>query len=178
GGERRVARHGLRRGPQADRRRRLMALARRIIPCFDLVKGRVVKGIRMQDVEDRADPVAVARAFAEQGADGIAVVDVTGGGNRGDVLANALARISEQVFIPVTAGGGIGDMQAIRRMLESGADKVMLNTAAVIDPELVLRAVDRFGGESIVGTVDVRRRKAARGEEPGWEVVTHGGKKG
>lgn len=153
-----------------------MTLARRIIPCFDLLKGRVVKGIRMQDVEDRADPVAVSRAFEEQGADGLAMVDVTGGSSRSDSLAEVLARVSEQVFIPVTAGGGIGDSQGIRRMLNAGADKVMLNTAAFLDPELVPRAVDRFGGESIVGAIDVRRRKGA-GDEPAWEVMTHGGRK-
>lgn len=153
-----------------------MALARRIIPCFDLLKGRVVKGIRMQDVEDRADPVAIARAFEEQGADGLAMLDVTGGGGRGDLLAEVLARVSAQVFIPLTAGGGIGDAQEIRRMLDAGADKVMLNTAAFFDPELVMRAVDRFGSESIVGAVDVKRRKGGRGE-PGWEVMTHGGRK-
>ncbi|HEX7029564.1 MAG TPA: imidazole glycerol phosphate synthase cyclase subunit [Gammaproteobacteria bacterium] len=153
-----------------------MTLARRIIPCFDLLKGRVVKGIRMQDVEDKADPVAVARAFEEQGADGLAILDVTGGGGRGDALAEVLARVSEQVFIPLTAGGGIGDCQEIRRMLDAGADKVMLNTAAFLDPELVRRAVDRFGGESIIGAVDVRRRKGGR-SEAAWEVMTHGGRK-
>ncbi|HEX7047274.1 MAG TPA: imidazole glycerol phosphate synthase cyclase subunit [Gammaproteobacteria bacterium] len=153
-----------------------MTLARRIIPCFDLLKGRVVKGIRMQDVEDKADPVAVARAFEDQGADGLAMVDITSGGGRGDTLAEVLSRVSAQVFIPLTAGGGIGDTQAIRRMLDAGADKVMLNTAAFLDPDLVLRAVNRFGSESIVGAVDVRRKKGARGE-PAWEVVTHGGKK-
>lgn len=151
-----------------------MGVARRIIPCFDIVKGRVVKGIRMQDVEDRADPVAVARAFEEQGADELAMLDVTGGGDRGDVLAGVLSRISERVFVPVTAGGGIGNCQDVRRMLNAGADKVMLNTAAVIDPELVPRAVDRFGGECIVGAVDVRRKKGA---ETTWEVLTHGGRK-
>lgn len=154
-----------------------MPLARRIIPCFDLVKGRVVKGIRMQDVEDRADPVAVARAFAEQGADELAMLDVSSGGGRGDVLAEVLARVSERVFIPVTAGGGVGTCQDIKRMLAAGADKVMLNTAAVMDPELVLRAVDRFGSESIVGAVDVRRRRGDDGETT-WEVLTHGGRKG
>lgn len=155
-----------------------MSVARRIIPCFDLVKGRVVKGIRMQDVEDRADPVAVARAFEEQGADELAILDVSGGGGRGDMLADVLARVSERVFIPVTAGGGIGDTQDIKRMLNAGADKVMLNTAAVLDPDLVLRAVNRFGSECIVGAVDVRRRKGATEAEPAFEVMTHGGRKG
>src|SRR5690606_1173453 len=100
----------------------------------------------------------VSRAFEEQGADGLAMVDV-GSGNRGDALAEVLARVSAQVFIPLTAGGGIGDIQGVRRMLDAGADKVMLNTAAFLDPDLVLRAVERFGGECIVGAVDVRRRK-------------------
>ncbi|HEX6928114.1 MAG TPA: HisA/HisF-related TIM barrel protein, partial [Gammaproteobacteria bacterium] len=154
-----------------------MTAARRIIPCFDIVKGRVVKGIRMEAVDDRADPVAVAHAFDAQGADELALLEVSGGG-RGDVLADVLARVSERVFIPVTAGGGISDCQDIKRMLTAGADKVMLNTAAVLDPELVLRAVDRFGGESIVGAVDVRRKKGNADSEPVWEVLTHGGRKG
>lgn len=151
-----------------------MSLARRIIPAFDLLKGRVVKGIRMQSVDDKADPVAVARAFEAQGADELAMLDVSSGGGRGDVLADVLARVSERVFVPVTAGGGIGSCQDVRRMLDAGADKVMLNTAAIMEPELVLRAVDRFGSESIVGGVDVRRRK----NDDTWEVVTHGGRKG
>lgn len=151
-----------------------MPLARRIIPVFDLVKGRVVKGIRMEAVDDRADAVEVARAFEAQGADEITLLDVSSGGGRGDALADVLARISERVFVPVTAGGGIGSCQDVKRMLSAGADKVILNTAAILDPELVLRAVDRFGSECIVGAVDARRRK---GEE-GWEVVTHGGRKG
>ena len=150
-----------------------MPLARRIIPVFDLVKGRVVKGIRMEAVDDRADAVDVARAFEIQGADEITLLDVSSGGGRGDALADVLARISERVFVPVTAGGGIGNCQDIRRMLSAGADKVILNTAAILDPELVLRAVDRFGSECIVGAVDARRRKV----EDGWEVVTHGGRK-
>lgn len=150
-----------------------MPLARRIIPVFDLVKGRVVKGIRMEAVDDRADAVEVARAFEAQGADEITLLDVSSGGGRGDALADVLARISERVFVPVTAGGGIGSSQDVKRMLSAGADKVILNTAAILDPELVLRVVDRFGSECIVGAVDARRRK---GEE-GWEVVTHGGRK-
>jgi len=151
-----------------------MPLARRIIPVFDLVKGRVVKGIRMQAVDDRADPVEVARAFVAQGADELAMLDVSGGGGRGDTLADVLARVSERIFVPVTAGGGIGNCQDIRRMLDAGADKVMLNTAAVLEPEFVLRAVNRFGSESIVGAVDVRRRKS----DDTWEVCIHGGRKG
>lgn len=153
-----------------------MPLARRIIPCFDMVKGRVVKGIRMEDVEDRGDPVSVARAFQDQGADEIVLLDVSAGG-RGDTLAQVLSKVSERVFVPVTAGGGIAEMQDIKRMLDAGADKVMLNTAAVLDPELVLRAVKRFGSETIIGAVDVRRQKSASGERS-WQVFTHGGRKG
>lgn len=153
-----------------------MPLTRRIIPCFDLIRGRVVKGIRMENVEDRADPVEVARAFQAQGADELALLDVSGSG-RGELLADVLARVSEQVFVPVTAGGGIGEMQDIKRMLDAGADRVMLNTAAVLDPELVLRAVDRFGSECLVGAVDVRRVRTAANEDALWEVLTHGGRK-
>lgn len=152
-------------------------LARRIIPCFDIVKGRVVKGIRMEDVEDRGDPVAVAHAFQDQGADEIVLLDVSTGG-RGDALAQVLSNVSERVFVPVTAGGGIAGMQDIKRMLDAGADKVMLNTAAVLDPELVKRAVKRFGSETIIGAVDVRRQKSVAGGERSWEVFTHGGRKG
>lgn len=155
-----------------------MGVARRIIPCFDIVKGRVVKGMRMQAVDDRADPVAVAHAFEEQGADELAMLDVSSGGDRVDALANVLARVSGRLFIPLTAGGGINSCQEIKRMLAAGADKVMLNTAAILDPELVLRAVERFGSECITGAVDVRRRKGAGDDGQTWEVLTHGGRKG
>lgn len=154
-----------------------MAVARRIIPCFDLVKGRVVKGMHLKDVDDNADAAAVAWAFEQQGADELAMLDVSSGGDRGDALASVLTRVSERVFVPVTAGGGISNCQDIRRMLHAGADKVMLNTAAVLDPELVLRAVDRFGGECLVGAIDVRRRKPGADGEISWEVLTHGGRK-
>lgn len=151
-----------------------MGTTRRIIPCLDINRGRVVKGVRLENVSDLADPVAVAIAFTEQGADEIALLDVSSSG-RADELAAILKKVSERVFVPVIAGGGIAGLPEIQRMLGSGADKVMLNTAAVLEPELVTRAVKRFGSESIIGAVDVRRRKG--GDEVSWEVMTHGGRK-
>ncbi|HLU61362.1 MAG TPA: HisA/HisF-related TIM barrel protein [Gammaproteobacteria bacterium] len=151
-----------------------MATTRRIIPCLDINRGRVVKGIRLENVDNCADPVAVSTAFADRGADELALLDVSSAG-RADELAAILKKVSERVFVPVIAGGGIAGLPEIQRMLGSGADKVMLNTAAVLDPELVTRAVKRFGGEAIIGAVDVRRRRS--GEEITWEVMTHGGRK-
>lgn len=151
-----------------------MPLTRRIIPCFDISGKGVVKGIRSEQIEDRADPIAVARAFELQGADEIAVIDVGASGNRGDVLDEVLRWISERVFIPVIAGGGIRDLQDIKRMLHAGADRVMVNTSAVINPDVIRDAVKKFGGESLIGAVDVKR--SGNSEKP-WEVMTHGGRK-
>lgn len=151
-----------------------MTLARRIIPVFDINRGAVVKGIRLRDVEDKADPVAVAAAFEAQGADEIALIDVSSSGERGETLAEVLRRLSERVFIPVTAGGGVSSLQDIKRILNAGADRVMLNTAVVKDQDFLREAVARFGGESLIGAVDVQR---TRDEGMPWEVITHGGKK-
>ena len=150
-----------------------MTLSRRIIPVFDIAKGGVVKGVRLADVEDKADPVEVARAFEAQGADEMVFIDVSS--QRGDVLDEVLRKVSSQVFVPVTAGGGIRDSQSVQRMLNAGADRVMLNTAAVLNPDFVAEAVNKFGGEALVGAVDVRR--TGDPEKP-WEVMTHGGRKG
>lgn len=150
-----------------------MPLSRRIIPVFDLLKGRVVKGIKMGDVDDAADPVDVARAFAKQGADELAMIDVSSGPERGAVLESVLRQVSEKVFIPVTAGGGVRNRQDIKRMLNAGADRVMLNTAAILNPDLVLEAVDHFGSEALVGAIDVKRDR----KKDQWEVYSHGGRK-
>lgn len=150
-----------------------MTLSRRIIPVFDIAKGRVVKGIRMADVDDAADPVDVAQAFEQQGADELTLIDMSSGKDRGAVLERVLQNISGKIFIPVTAGGGVRERQDIKRMLNAGADRVMLNTAAILNPDLVLESVEHFGSESLVGAVDVRRdRKHDR-----WEVMSHGGRK-
>ncbi|MDX1442430.1 MAG: imidazole glycerol phosphate synthase cyclase subunit [Gammaproteobacteria bacterium] len=150
-----------------------MTLSRRIIPVFDLAKGRVVKGIRMGDVNDAADPVDVALAFEKQGADEITMIDVSTGGNRGEVLEQVLQRVSAKIFIPITAGGGVRDRQDIKRMLAAGADRVMLNTAAILNPDLVLESVEHFGSESLVGAIDVKYDK----KKDRWEVMSHGGRK-
>lgn len=147
-----------------------MALSRRIIPVFDIAKGGVVKGVRLADIEDKADPVEVARAFEAQGADEMVFID-----QRGEVFDEVLSAVSSEVFVPITAGGGIRDSQSVQRMLNAGADRVMLNTAAVLNPDLVAEAVNKFGGEALVGAVDVRR--TGKQEMP-WEVMTHGGRKG
>ena len=149
-----------------------MPLSRRIIPVLDIAKGGVVKGVQLGEVEDSADPVMVARAYEAQGADELAFIDVSS--QRGDMLDEVLRAISEQVFIPVTAGGGIHDAQEVKRMLTAGADRVMLNTAAVLKPELVTECVEKFGSEALIGAVDVRR---TGNDDMPWEVVTHGGRK-
>lgn len=150
-----------------------MTLSRRIIPVFDIAKGGVVKGVRAADVDNTADPVQVARAFEAQGADELVFIDVSN--RRSDVIDEVLRNVSAQVFVPLTAGGGVRDMQSIQRILSAGADRVMLNTAAVLNPEFVAEAVRKFGGEALIGAVDVRR--SGNPEMP-WEVMTHGGRRG
>ena len=150
-----------------------MTLSRRIIPVFDLAKGRVVKGIKMGNVGDAADPVDVALAFEQQGADELTMIDVSTGGNRGEVLEQVLQKVSGKVFIPITAGGGVRDRQDIKRMLSAGADRVMLNTAAILNPDLVLEAVEHFGSEALVGAIDVKFDR----KKDHWEVMSHGGRK-
>lgn len=153
-----------------------MALAKRIIPCLDVDKGRVVKGVNFVDIRDAGDPVEVARRYNEQGADEITFLDITASSESRDTTYETVERMAAEVFIPLTVGGGVRAVEDIRKLLNAGADKVAINTAAVFNPELVREAADRFGSQCIVVAIDAKQ-VSAEGEEPRWEIFTHGGRK-
>ncbi|AFP32160.1 imidazole glycerol phosphate synthase subunit HisF [Marinobacter sp. BSs20148] len=153
-----------------------MALAKRIIPCLDVDKGRVVKGVNFVDIRDAGDPVEVARRYNEQGADEITFLDITASHESRDTTYETVERMASEVFIPLTVGGGVRTVEDIRKLLNAGADKVAINTAAVFDPEFVRTAAERFGSQCIVVAIDAKR-VSAEGEEPKWEIFTHGGRK-
>ena len=152
-----------------------MSLAKRIIPCLDVDAGRVVKGIRFVDIRDAGDPVEVARRYDQQGADELTFLDITASSDDRDILEHVVEAVASEVFIPLTVGGGIRNLEDIRRMLNAGADKVSINTAAVNDPDFVSRAADRFGSQCIVVAIDAKRADS-RQDKPRWEVFTHGGR--
>jgi cyclase len=153
-----------------------MALAKRIIPCLDVDKGRVVKGVNFVDIRDAGDPVEVARRYNEQGADEITFLDITASHESRDTTYETVERMAAEVFIPLTVGGGVRTVDDIRKLLNAGADKVSINTAAVFNPEFVREAADRFGSQCIVVAIDAKR-VSKEGEEPRWEIFTHGGRK-
>lgn len=153
-----------------------MALAKRIIPCLDVENGRVVKGVKFLDIRDAGDPVEVAKRYDEQGADEITFLDITASHEGRDTMVSTVERMASQVFIPLTVGGGIRSCEDIRRMLNAGADKVSINTAAVFNPEFVREAAERFGSQCIVVAIDAKKVSAA-GEPDKWEIFTHGGRK-
>jgi cyclase len=148
-----------------------MTLATRIIPCLDVDAGRVVKGVRFLDIKDAGDPVEIARRYDKQGADEITFLDITASAHGRDTIVNVVEAVAEQVFIPLTVGGGIRRLDDIRVMLQAGADKVSLNTAAINDPELVKNASEKFGSQCIVVAIDARLSGRDR-----WEIYTHGGR--
>jgi cyclase len=145
-------------------------LTKRVIPCLDVKDGRVVKGIQFQELRDAGDPVEQAAVYDAQGADEICFLDITASHEGRATLYEVVTRTAEQVFVPLTVGGGVRSVDDVRRLLEAGADKVAINTAAVAEPGLVAAAAARFGAQAIVVAVDARRH------EGGWEVVTHGGR--
>ncbi len=153
-----------------------MALAKRIIPCLDVDKGRVVKGVNFVDIRDAGDPVEVARRYNEQGADEITFLDITASSESRDTTYETVERMAAEVFIPLTVGGGVRTVEDIRKLLNAGADKVSINTAAVFNPDFVREAADRFGSQCIVVAIDAKR-VSTDGEEPRWEIFTHGGRK-
>ncbi|WP_349342477.1 imidazole glycerol phosphate synthase subunit HisF [Marinobacter sp. MMG032] len=153
-----------------------MALAKRIIPCLDVDKGRVVKGVNFVDIRDAGDPVEVARRYNEQGADEITFLDITASHESRDTTYETVERMAAEVFIPLTVGGGVRTVDDIRKLLNAGADKVSINTAAVFNPEFVREAAERFGSQCIVVAIDAKR-VSEEGEEPRWEIFTHGGRK-
>ena len=153
-----------------------MALAKRIIPCLDVDKGRVVKGVNFVDIRDAGDPVEVARRYNEEGADEITFLDITASHESRDTTYETVERMAAEVFIPLTVGGGVRTVDDIRKLLNAGADKVSINTAAVFNPEFVREAAERFGSQCIVVAIDAKR-VSEEGEEPRWEIFTHGGRK-
>jgi len=152
-----------------------MSLAKRIIPCLDVDQGRVVKGVQFVDIRDAGDPVEVARRYDDEGADEITFLDITASHEGRDTIVHVV-QVASQVFIPLTVGGGIREVADVRRMLNAGADKVAINTAAVFNPEFVREASERFGSQCIVVAVDAKR-VSAEGEPLRWEIFTHGGRK-
>ncbi|MDN3516710.1 imidazole glycerol phosphate synthase subunit HisF [Aquisalimonas lutea] len=153
-----------------------MTLAKRIIPCLDVDAGRVVKGVRFVDIRDAGDPVEVARRYDQAGADEITFLDITASSDDRETLVQVVEAVAAEVFMPLTVGGGIRTPADIRRMLNAGADKVGINTAAIHQPEFVEDAAERFGSQCIVVAIDAKR-VSDPGEPPRWEVFTHGGRR-
>ena len=151
-----------------------MSLAVRVIPCLDVDGGRVVKGINFQDLRDAGDPVELARTYDAEGADELTFLDISASHEGRATTLEIVSRTAEQVFIPLTVGGGISSVDDVDRLLRAGADKVAVNTAAIHRPELVAEIADRFGNQVLVLSVDARR---APGTASGFEVTTHGGRK-
>lgn len=149
-----------------------MGLARRLIPCLDVDDGRVVKGVKFLEIRDAGDPVEVARRYDAEGADEITFLDITASSSERETILHVVEAVAAEVFIPLTVGGGVRRVEDVRRLLNAGADKVGINTAAVHDPELVARAADAVGEQCIVVAIDAKQVGA------GWEVFTHGGRRG
>ncbi|TDE08096.1 imidazole glycerol phosphate synthase subunit HisF [Jiangella asiatica] len=152
-----------------------MSVAVRVIPCLDVDAGRVVKGVRFTDLRDAGDPVELAAAYGAEGADELVFLDITASSDDRSTMYDVVARTAEQVFIPLTVGGGVRSVDDVDRLLRAGADKVGVNTAAVARPELVGEIAGRFGAQVLVLSVDARR---GGGTESGFEVTTHGGRRG
>jgi len=153
-----------------------MALAKRIIPCLDVDNGRVVKGVQFLDIRDAGDPVEVAKRYDQQGADEITFLDITASSDNRATTIHMVEAIADQVFIPLTVGGGIRTIEDIRNMLNAGADKTAINSAAITNPEFVKQAAEKFGSQCIVIAIDAK--KVSKEGEPGkWEIFTHGGRK-
>ncbi|MDR2876288.1 MAG: imidazole glycerol phosphate synthase subunit HisF, partial [Methylobacillus sp.] len=148
-----------------------MSLAKRIIPCLDVTDGRVVKGINFVELRDAGDPVEIARRYDEQGADELTFLDITASSDNRGLILHIIEQVASQVFIPLTVGGGVRAVEDVRRLLNAGADKVSMNTSAVLNPQLVTDASARFGSQCIVVAIDAKRV----GDH--WEVFTHGGRK-
>jgi cyclase len=147
-------------------------LAKRIIPCLDVTAGRVVKGVSFVELRDAGDPVEIARRYDEQGADELTFLDITASSDDRGILFRIIEQVAEQVFIPLTVGGGVREVQDVRNLLNAGADKVSINTSAVLNPQLVAESAARYGSQCIVVAIDAKQVKPGR-----WEVFTHGGRK-
>jgi cyclase len=149
-----------------------VGLAKRIIPCLDVHAGRVVKGVNFVQLRDAGDPVEIARGYDAAGADEITFLDITASSDARDTMVEVIGRVADQVFIPLTVGGGVRQVEDVRKLLNAGADKVSINTSAVENPDLVENAAARFGSQAIVVAIDARAAGPGR-----WEVYTHGGRK-
>ncbi|MGD9660304.1 MAG: imidazole glycerol phosphate synthase subunit HisF [Porticoccaceae bacterium] len=152
-----------------------MGLAKRIIPCLDVDKGRVVKGVQFVDIRDAGDPVEVAKRYDIAGADEITFLDITASHEQRDTMLHTVERMASEVFIPLTVGGGVRTLEDIRALLNAGADKVSINSAAVKNPDFVRQAAERFGSQCIVVGIDAKQIQT---EPPRWEIFTHGGRNG
>ena len=147
-------------------------LAKRIIPCLDVTAGRVVKGVSFVELRDAGDPVEIARRYDEQGADELTFLDITASSDDRGIIFRIIEQVAEQVFIPLTVGGGVREVQDVRNLLNAGADKVSINTSAVVNPQLVADASARYGSQCIVVAIDAKQVQPGK-----WEVFTHGGRK-
>jgi cyclase len=147
-------------------------LAKRIIPCLDVTAGRVVKGVSFVELRDAGDPVEIAKRYDEQGADELTFLDITASSDDRGIIFRIIEQVAEQVFIPLTVGGGVREVQDVRNLLNAGADKVSINTSAVVNPQLVADAAARYGSQCIVVAIDAKQTAPGK-----WEVFTHGGRK-
>lgn len=152
-------------------------LAKRIIPCLDVKNGRNVRGVRFSADRDAGDPVELAIRYDREGADELVFYDITASAEGRYIVMDLVQQVSEKVFIPLTVGGGIRSFDDIRHILKSGADKVSINSAAVLEPEIISRGAESFGSQCIVGAIDALRRPVAEGEAPQWEIYINGGRK-
>mgnify|MGYP000529413883 FL=1 len=152
-------------------------LAKRIIPCLDVTDGRVVKGVNFLELRDAGDPVEIARRYDEQGADELTFLDITASSDNRGLILHIIEEVASQVFIPLTVGGGVREVEDVRRLLNAGADKVSINTSAVVNPQLVADASDRYGSQCIVVAIDAKQVGVDASGQPRWEVFTHGGRK-
>ena len=151
-----------------------MSLAKRIIPCLDIDQGRVVKGVQFVEIRDAGDPVEVARRYDQEGADELVFLDITASAHDRDTIIAVVERVASQVFIPLTVGGGVRSVEDVRRLLQAGADKVAINTAAVKNPELVREAAEVVGSQCIVVAIDAKQTQQSPAK---WEIFTHGGRR-
>lgn len=153
-----------------------MGLAKRIIPCLDVNNGRVVKGVNFVSLKDAGDPVEIARRYDEQGADELVFLDITASSDNRDLILHIVEDVASQVFIPLTVGGGVRKVEDVRRLLNAGADKVSINTSAVLNPQLVADAAGYYGAQCIVVAIDAKQVGEQGSQVPRWEVFTHGGR--
>lgn len=154
-----------------------MGLAKRIIPCLDVTDGRVVKGVNFVELRDAGDPVEIARRYDEQGADELTFLDITASSDNRGLILHIIEEVASQVFIPLTVGGGVREVDDVRRLLNAGADKVSINTSAILNPQLVADASGRFGSQCIVVAIDAKQAQDGSKRGYHWEVFTHGGRK-